>query len=76
MQRLQTYDAVIEKLGGLAKTARLLGRDMPQLCYWRRHGRRFPARFFPIITDALAELHCEVAHDVFDFEQRKNANAA
>lgn len=74
MKRLLTFDAVIEELGGLAKAARLVERDMPQLCYWRRTKRQFPARFYPRITEALR--NCEVSEEVFDFERRKKADAA
>jgi hypothetical protein len=76
MKRLQTFDAVIEELDGLAQAARLIGRGMPQLCYWRKNYRRFPARFYPIIRDELAERRCEVSEEVFDFEERKKAHAA
>jgi hypothetical protein len=75
MKRLQTFDAVVEQLGGLANAARTCRRGMPQLCYWRKTTGRFPARFYPRITKALAKGCCEASDEVFDFE-RDEADAA
>ena len=73
MKRLQTFDAVIVALGGMKKTAALLKRGMPQLCYWRKTYRRFPARHYRTIRDELAKRDCAAIDDVFEFEQRADA---
>ena len=55
MTVLTTFDEVLRVLGGPARVGRMTGTNASCVCNWRSKRRRFPAKFYRGMQDALAE---------------------
>jgi hypothetical protein len=53
-QQLDSFDAVVEALGGKAATGELCdGQNTAAVCNWKRRRERFPAKYYPEMIDEL-----------------------
>jgi len=73
-QHLNTFDAVLDAIGGFRVLAELTGVSTPLTYAWRRAGR-LPAWTFDRIERALTPRGITVARSVFDFEPKRAKRA-
>jgi DNA-binding transcriptional regulator YdaS (Cro superfamily) len=71
-RHLNTFDAVLDAVGGFRALARLIGVSTPLTYRWRDEGR-FPAYTLDAIERQLAPRGITVARAVFDFEPARAA---
>jgi len=74
-QHLNTFDAVLDAVGGFRVLAELTGVSTPLTYAWRRAGR-LPAWTLDRIERALTPRGITVARDVFDFEPKRAGKRA
>ena len=74
-QHLNTFDAVLDAIGGFRVLAELTGVSTPLTYAWRRAGR-FPAWTLDHIERALNPRGITVARAVFDFEPKRAGKRA
>jgi hypothetical protein len=75
---LRTFDEVIEVLGGSTAVGRMVGQPASGVCNWKRGPTAcFPPKYFPVISEALAERGYTATDDVYGFVRpRKSRKAA
>jgi hypothetical protein len=67
-QQLDSFDAVVDALGGEREVARLCDdQDTAAVCNWRRRRGRFPTKYYPVMKEKLDELHVEAPLDLWGF---------
>ena len=71
-RHLNTFDAVLDAVGGFRALAKLIGVSTPLTYRWRDEGR-FPAYTLDAIERQLAPRGITVARAVFDFEPARAA---
>jgi len=69
-RRLETFDDVIEALGGKRKVAILLEQDTAAVCNWRRRRKRFPTKYYKEMIKALRARHYSASDDLWGFYVR------
>jgi len=53
-RRLETFDEVVEKLGGLSAVGRLCNdQDSAAVCNWKRRRSRFPTKYHKLMKREL-----------------------
>ena len=75
VRHLNTFDAVLDAVGGFRALAELTGVSTPLTYAWRRAGR-FPAWTLDRIERALSPRGITVARAVFDFEPARAGKRA
>ena len=65
---LHRFDQVVEVLGGTKAAAGLIGRRPPNICQWRQKYGAFPASFYFVVNELLAQRGCKASARVFRFE--------
>jgi hypothetical protein len=63
LQLLDTFDEVVEALGGKAEVGILCDQNTAAVCNWKRRRSRFPTKFYIVMLD---ELHARGYHAPFD----------
>jgi hypothetical protein len=63
---IKNIDELVERLGGPALAARILGTEPHQIQNWRKHGY-IPARFYRAHHKLLDDLAVKVKDDVWGF---------
>jgi len=74
-RHLNSFEAVLDAIGGFRALAELTGVSIPLTYAWRRAGR-FPAWTLDRIERALNPRGITVARAVFDFEPARAAKRA
>ena len=67
--QLDTFDDVIEKLGGLKETSRLTRRSTSQICQWRTKFGAFPPEHYVTISKGLMAKGYGAPLHLFKFER-------
>lgn len=70
-KQLNTFQAVVDELGGIAPTALLVGQNAAAVCNWKRRRSRFPTKFYFVMIEALAELGSTAPLDLWGFYKPK-----
>jgi hypothetical protein len=71
LQQLDTFDEVVEVLGGKAEVGVLCdNQDTAAVCNWRRRRLRFPAKYYVVMQDELNRLGYEAPLDLWGFYRR------
>lgn len=69
--QLDTFDDVVEALGGKAKVGALCDdQDMAAVCNWRRRRLRFPAKYYVVMQDELNKRGYEAPLELWGFYRR------
>jgi hypothetical protein len=71
LQQLDSFDAVVEALGGKAAVGALCeGQDTAAVCNWRRRRQRFPTKYYPVMRDELIERGFDAPEELWGFYQK------
>lgn len=69
-RRLATFDTVVKTLGGPTAVGDLVGKSSSYVCNWRRFSGKIPAKYYLIITEALADQGFVPANHLFGFAKK------
>jgi hypothetical protein len=73
-KQLETFDEVVEKLGGAGKVGALCqGQDAAAVCNWKRRRGCFPAKYYPVMIDELNARHADAPRELWGFYKRENS---
>ena len=67
--QLQTFDEVIEALGGVKETARLTRRRPQEVCQWRTRYNAFPPEHYLTISKGLVARGFGAPTHLFKFSR-------
>jgi hypothetical protein len=71
-RELKTFDAVVDKLGGLAAVGQLCdGQDVAAVCNWKRRRNVFPTKYYPVMRDELNKRGFDAPDDLWGFYKKK-----
>ena len=77
LQSLETYNDVVDALGGPVAVGRLTGQTCAAVCNWRRYRGLFPSKYYLCMQDALAAAGYLAPHQLWGFyEPSENEQAA
>ena len=67
---LQSFDEIVDALGGVKEVARLTGSTSVQVCHWRTRYGVFPAEQYLNISKALVVRGYGAPTHLFKFDRR------
>jgi hypothetical protein len=71
-RELQTFDAVVEALGGKREVARICDdQDTAAVCNWRRRRSLFPTKYYIVMKEELAARGVDAPHRLWGFVEKK-----
>ena len=53
IRKLETFDDVVDVLGGIGAVGRMLDQDSAAVCNWKRRRSRFPTKYYKIMMREL-----------------------
>jgi hypothetical protein len=65
---LNSFDDVVDVIGGLEEIAQVLNVTHPTVSAWRTRTGLFPAQHFFVISRELRQWNCDVVDALFDFD--------
>jgi hypothetical protein len=71
LQNLETFDEVVEVLGGKHEVARICaGQDMAAVCNWRRRRKRFPTKYYIVMKEELNARGVDAPYKLWGFVEK------
>ncbi|MBR0753470.1 hypothetical protein JQ604_14880 [Bradyrhizobium jicamae] len=67
LRTLTTFNEVVEALGGPVALGKLTGQTCAAVCNWRRYRGLFPPKYWPCMSEALAEVGCSAPLSLWGF---------
>jgi hypothetical protein len=75
-KQLETFDDVVEALGGLAAVGKLcVDQDVAAVCNWKRRRSRFPTKYYKIMIAELDARGAFAPDHLWGFVEKKKSNA-
>ena len=72
VRQAQTFDEVVEVLGGKHEVARICDdQDTAAVCNWRRRRARFPTKYYIVMKEELAARGVDAPYRLWGFVEKK-----
>jgi hypothetical protein len=69
---LQTFDEVVEELGGKHEVARICAdQEMEAVCNWRSRRKRFPTKYYKVMIEELNARGATAPDGLWGFYERE-----
>jgi hypothetical protein len=70
--QLESFDAVVEKLGGARKVGELCeNQETSAVCNWKRRRSRFPTKYYIVMKEELEAVNATAPHALWGFYEAK-----
>jgi hypothetical protein len=67
---LNTFDEVVEELGGSREVGQLCEQNTAAVCNWKRRRKKFPTKYYRVMIDELAARGAVAPDDLWGFYKK------